>query len=308
MSNRQMRRLRTAFKVTDLRFTARWVQARRQLQGREDGAIVVSTLPRYEGELVGPDQLRQEFNGTDAEVSWLTIGAPEELEFRRGSKSQMDLLLIYPTDRSNGPRDSPAWNSRRRVELRGKSANNRRQMKRTVYLILFRGVGGKTQLPAKALREKLTQAGFENVATYINSGNAIVRSRMNRKQVVATIAEVCRTQFDFDKAIFAPTLAEWDELIARNPFHQAAANAPTSVHAALLESAPKTEGVERVRSCAVEGEDIKVIERVAYVHTPHGFGRSKMAEKFDKWIGVTNTARNWNTVLKLAELGRLAEA
>src|SRR5258707_307389 len=180
-------------------------------------------------------------------------------------------------------------------------------MKRTVYLILFRGVGGKTQLPVQALREKLTEAGFENVATYINSGNAIVRSRLSRKQVIATIEEVCRTQFDFDKAIFAPTLAEWDDLIARNPFAKAATTAPTTVHAALLESAPKREDVKRIRACAVKGEDIKVIEGVAYMHTPNGFGTCKMAEKFDKWIGVTNTARNWNTVLKLAELGRAVE-
>ena len=179
-------------------------------------------------------------------------------------------------------------------------------MKRTVYLILFRGVGGKTQLPVAALREKLTAAGFENVATYINSGNAIVRSRMNRKQVIATIAELCRAEFGFDKPIFAPTLAEWDALIARNPFVRAATNAPTTVHAALLESVPKAEDVERIRALAVKGEDLKVINGVAYVHTPNGFGTCKMAEKFDKWIGVTNTARNWNTVLKLAELGRVA--
>jgi uncharacterized protein (DUF1697 family) len=180
-------------------------------------------------------------------------------------------------------------------------------MKRTVYLILFRGVGGKTQLPIQALREKLAESGFENVATYINSGNAIVRSRMSRKKVIATIAELCRTQFGFDKAIFAPTLAEWDEVIARNPFPKAAANAPTTVHAALLESAPKIENVERVGTLAVKGEAIKVIEGVAYLHTPHGFGPSVMREKFDRWIGVTYTARNWNTVLKLAELGRAAE-
>ena len=129
-------------------------------------------------------------------------------------------------------------------------------MKSTVYLILFRGVGGKTQLPVQALREKLTEAGFENVATYINSGNAIVRSRMNRKQVIATIAELCRAQFDFDKAIFAPTLAVWDALIARNPFDKAAIHAPTSVHAALLESAPKIEDVERISDLAVKGEDL----------------------------------------------------
>ncbi|MEO8352307.1 MAG: DUF1697 domain-containing protein [Chthoniobacteraceae bacterium] len=180
-------------------------------------------------------------------------------------------------------------------------------MKRTVYLILFRGVGGKTQLPTQKLREALTEAGFENVATYINSGNAIVRSRMNRKKAIATIAELCRTQFDFNKAIFAPTLAEWDELIARNPFAQAAASAPTTVHAALLERAPRAEDLERVCACAVKDEAIKVIQSVAYLHTPHGFGNSKLAAKFDQWIGVTNTARNWNTVLKLADLGRAAE-
>lgn len=180
-------------------------------------------------------------------------------------------------------------------------------MKRTVYLILFRGVGGKTQLPVKVLREKLAASGFENVATYINSGNAIVRSRMSREKVIATVAKLCREHFNFEKAIFAPTLAEWDELIIQNPFARAAATAPTTVHAAWLEAAPRGEDVERIRALAVKGEDIKIIGKVAYLCTPNGFGTCKMAEKFDKWIGVTNTARNWNTVVKLAELGRAAE-
>ncbi len=192
--------------------------------------------------------------------------------------------------------------------MRQRSKQHRRTMKRTVYLILFRGVGGKTQLPTKPLREKLAEAGFENVATYINSGNAIVHSKLAQKKVIATIANVCRKEFDFDKAIFAPTLAQWDALIERNPFAKAAAAAPTTVHAALLESAPKAENVERIRACAVKGEDIQMVDGVAYLHTPHGFGRCKMAEKFDQWIGVTNTARNWNTVLKLSDLGHAAEA
>lgn len=178
-------------------------------------------------------------------------------------------------------------------------------MKPTVHLILFRGVGGKTQLPVKPLREKLGEAGFENVATYINSGNAIVRSSLSRAKVISTIAEICRKEFDFDKAIFAPTLDEWEDIIAKNPFPKATVEAPTTVHAALLESAPKAENLERLRACASAGEEIEVIGKTAYLHTPHGFGKSKLAEKFDKWIGVTNTARNWNTVLKLAELGHV---
>ena len=180
-------------------------------------------------------------------------------------------------------------------------------MKSAVYVILFRGVGGKTQLPAAKLREQLAKAGFENVATYINSGNAIIRSRLSREKVIAKIAALCRRHFNFEKAIFAPMLAEWEAVIANNPFAKAAVTAPTTVHAALLDGIPKMEDVERIRALGVNGEDIKVIESVAYVHTPNGFGNCKMAEKFDKWIGVTNTARNWNTVLRLADLGHVAE-
>ena len=63
------------------------------------------TVPRYGGVLVGPDQLRQVFNDTDAEVLWLIIGAPEEVEFLQGSKSRMDLSLIYPTDPTQLPKE-----------------------------------------------------------------------------------------------------------------------------------------------------------------------------------------------------------
>jgi mannose-6-phosphate isomerase-like protein (cupin superfamily) len=61
------------------------------------------TVPKYGGVLVGPDQLRQVFNDTDDEVLWLIIGGPEELEFLQGSKSPMDLSLIYPVDPTQLP-------------------------------------------------------------------------------------------------------------------------------------------------------------------------------------------------------------
>src|SRR5689334_10927283 len=56
------------------------------------------TVPKYGGVLVGHDQLRQVFNDTDNEVLWLIVGAPEELEFLQGSKSKIDLSMIYPVD------------------------------------------------------------------------------------------------------------------------------------------------------------------------------------------------------------------
>ena len=69
------------------------------------------TVPRYGGVLVGPDQLRQVFNDTDAEVLWLIIGAPEELEVLPGAKTKPDLSLIYPVDPKQLPKElaSAEW-------------------------------------------------------------------------------------------------------------------------------------------------------------------------------------------------------
>jgi hypothetical protein len=63
------------------------------------------TVPRYGGVFVGPDQLRQVFNATDAEVLWLIIGAPEEREFLPGAKTKPDMSLIYPTDLMQLPKE-----------------------------------------------------------------------------------------------------------------------------------------------------------------------------------------------------------
>src|SRR5262245_35882488 len=175
----------------------------------------------------------------------------------------------------------------------------------TAYVLLFRGVGGATQLPTAPLGEALTEAGFENVATYINSGNAVLRSHRSREEVIAAVAQVCKDRFGFTKAIFAPTQEEWSALIDNNPYPHAAAT-PTRLHAAVLAEKPSSEAVSRLRGFSAAGEGIKVVGNVAYLHTPDGFGKSKLAEKFDKGIGVVNSARNWNTVRKLMELVRKA--
>ena len=64
------------------------------------------TVPKYGAVLVAPDQLRQVFNDTDDEVLWLIVGAPEELEFLRGSN--IDLSLIYPVDPKQLPNELAA--------------------------------------------------------------------------------------------------------------------------------------------------------------------------------------------------------
>jgi uncharacterized protein (DUF1697 family) len=175
----------------------------------------------------------------------------------------------------------------------------------TVYILLFRGVGGATQLPTAPLRAALTQAGFHRVATYINSGNAVVATTLKREKVIAHVAEICRREFKFDKDIHALTLAEWRKLIANNPLADAVTPG-NLLHAAVLAKKPAADAVKTIEAVAIQGERIAVIGKVAYLHLPFGSGRSKMAAKFDKGIGVANTARNWNTVLKLREIAQAA--
>jgi uncharacterized protein (DUF1697 family) len=174
------------------------------------------------------------------------------------------------------------------------------------YVILFRGVGGATQLPTAPLRAALAEAGFGNVATYINSGNAVLTSDFPEEEVVATVAGLCAARFGFHKDIHARTHAEWADIIARNPSPDATA-APTTLHAAVLEEEPDPARIEALQALAQDGERLAILDRVAYLHTPNGFGTSRLAARFDKGLGVPNTARNWNTVLRLLALVEAAD-
>lgn len=178
-------------------------------------------------------------------------------------------------------------------------------MSGTVHIVLFRGVGGATQLPVGPLRAALTEAGFENCATYINSGNAVLRSRWNAERTLKTIAGICAKEFQFTKAIYIPTFDEWRAVIAANPF-EVEAGRGNLVHAAWLAETPSADNIARLMQLATGGDQFAVIGNAAYLATPNGFAKSKLAEKFDKWIGVANSARNWNTVLKLRDMAEKA--
>lgn len=171
-------------------------------------------------------------------------------------------------------------------------------MTTTRFVVLFRGVGGKTQLPVAVLRRALEDGGFSDVATYINSGNAVLSSSGSRSETQARVMRIAADSFGFAKTIFLRTADEWDALIAANPFPHVENG--THLHAAVLSDAPSADAMGKVRAHSVDGEGFEVVDRVAYLHTPHGFGRSKLAERFDRDIGVENSARNWNTVTRLA--------
>ena len=176
-------------------------------------------------------------------------------------------------------------------------------MSENAHIILFRGVGGDTQLPVKRLREVLTEAGFANVKTYINSGNAVLSSEMNEGEVALAVAKAVREKMGFEKHVLVRGLADWENLIAENPFADAVSQ-PTTLHAYTLETQPTDEAIAQLSGKATGTERFVVKGRALYLHTPDGMGVSRFAPKMEPTLNIAMTARNWRTVLALAQLAQ----
>jgi uncharacterized protein (DUF1697 family) len=172
------------------------------------------------------------------------------------------------------------------------------------YLALFRGinVGGNNMLPMKELKALLEKNGCEGVRTYIQSGNVILNSSTSdvaslAKKLSAAVAK----SHGFEPRVLLLTRAELERAAAGNPFPGAAEN-PQSVHLFFLDGAPKKPDLNALEALKTKTESFALKDRILYLHTPDGLGRSKMAARVAKCLGVQATARNWRTVTTLLEM------
>ncbi|MBA8880845.1 DUF1697 domain-containing protein [Phyllobacterium myrsinacearum] len=170
----------------------------------------------------------------------------------------------------------------------------------TKYVVLFRGinVGGNKIVKMETLRTILGVAGFENVRTYVQSGNVILTSDQTARRVAETITELFPRTFGFPSRVTIRTAAEWDQMIARNAYPQALDD-PKSLHAVIMDDDPTDMALMELAKKANDTEEFTVRNRVLYLYTPEGFGTSKLAEALDKVLKVPLTSRNWRTVSTL---------
>lgn len=175
------------------------------------------------------------------------------------------------------------------------------------YVALLRGinVGGKHKLPMRDLKALLEQCGCVDVRTYIQSGNVILTSTSKdpaalEKQITAAISK----RHGFAPRVHLLTCAELERAAAANPFPQAAEN-PTSLHLFFLDPPPKNPDVASLEALKTGTEAFVLQGRVFYLYAPEGIGRSKLAERAGRFLGVESaTARNWRTVTTLIEMSK----
>lgn len=175
----------------------------------------------------------------------------------------------------------------------------------TGFIVLIRGVnvGGNRTLPMAALRTCVAAAGFETVRSYIASGNLLVAGDGPAAAVERRIEAAVAKDMHHEIECVARTAAAWRALIAANPFDAAARERPKMLHLALSKRALAEDAAVRLRPRLVEGEAVAQAGGALWIDYAQGVAGTKLtAAMIDKAAESTVTARNWNSVLKLAEM------
>lgn len=166
-------------------------------------------------------------------------------------------------------------------------------------------MGGHNKLPMKALQAALTGAGFTDVATYIQSGNIIFRQINGSAPALATqIGDIIAAQFGFRPGLKLMRRAELAAAAQANPFpHAAQRENGLHLHLFFLDGPPAADHAAALDAIRTPTEHWVLAGGVLYLHTPDGFGRSKLATRTEAKLKTRTTARNWRTVQALLALG-----
>jgi uncharacterized protein (DUF1697 family) len=166
----------------------------------------------------------------------------------------------------------------------------------TAFVALLRAVnvGGTGKLPMSDLKALCEKLGFTKVQTYIASGNVLFDSRKSEASVQAALEAALQKYAGKPVGVRVRTPAELAKVVEGNPFPKK----PTKWTVAIfLDEPPPKDTLSTVRGA--DGEEVKLGKREIYVHSGRGRARSTLMVP----AGVAGTARNMNTIAKLAELG-----
>ncbi|GGB77776.1 DUF1697 domain-containing protein [Henriciella pelagia] len=169
------------------------------------------------------------------------------------------------------------------------------------WVVFLRGVnvGGNNKLPMKPLRDAMEAAGFEDVQTYIQSGNIVFRSSHASADAVGkAVTKLIEGAFGFAPRSHVRSADQLSRAIADNPFATKAQNDPKTVHVFFLAEAPGHKAdLDAIYDLRAKSERTELIDDVFYLYAPDGIGRSKLVAQIEKWIPVPMTERNLRTVL-----------
>jgi uncharacterized protein (DUF1697 family) len=175
----------------------------------------------------------------------------------------------------------------------------------TTYIGLLRGinVGGNNMIAMADLRELITKLGFSDVKTLLQSGNVVFRGTARapaklESQLEAELGKRLGLKVEFH----VRTADEWSAIVKANPFPTEARKDPAHLIVSCFKAPLDQAKVKALQAAIVGPETLQSDGRHLYMVYPDGMGNSKAAALVDRKLAARGTARNWNTVLKLAAL------
>jgi uncharacterized protein (DUF1697 family) len=163
-------------------------------------------------------------------------------------------------------------------------------MVRYVALLRAVNVGGSGKLLMADLKSLCLDSGFEDVETYIASGNVVFSSKARTGDVKSRLEQSLQRHAGKPMCVLLRTAREMHGVVAANPFSTQAANL---TYCFFLPGQPANDALENVR--LRKDEDIQLGRREIYVFYPKGMGQSRLHIP----AAADGTARNMNTVAKL---------
>lgn len=177
------------------------------------------------------------------------------------------------------------------------------------YLALLRGVNVSGKNPLKMNEFKLFLEGkkFENVKTYIQSGNIIFDyPKENSGKIAKHLKELIADKYSYDIPVIVIKMNQLKDIITNNPYPEYANNEPTKVLVSFFSNQPLEESVQRFNSKVYATEKYELNDTFLYLYCLNGYGKAKINNNFiEAKLKVDATTRNWKTILKLYELMRV---
>jgi len=175
-----------------------------------------------------------------------------------------------------------------------------------VYIGLLRAVnlGGGTRVPMTSLKELLAEVGLEAGQTLLQSGNVVFRSRTKDEPgLERLLADRIGKKLGVRTEVFVRSDGTWRSVIRGNPFTREAQDDPSHLLVMALREAPAADRWSALAAAISGRERVHGSGRHGYLVYPDGIGRSRLTPaRIESCLGTVGTARNWNTVTKLAEL------
>jgi uncharacterized protein (DUF1697 family) len=169
---------------------------------------------------------------------------------------------------------------------------------------MLRGInlGSNRRVPMAELRALLTDAGYQDVATYVQSGNIVLSSDESTATLESAVAALISEHFGFDVPVLGRSARELAAVLAHDPI-PGAADDPKRYQVTFLATEPPDDVIAGLGERASETERVATHGRELYTWHPDGIARSKLATSLTaRALGASATARNWTTVTTLAEM------